>query len=160
MKRFTFTKDKDKSTTLEDIKGWKEDKEELREELNKRWQNLLNPDPRKFKSFVVIIDNERGNEMPAYWVLIDIVKKWYFESGMIYTKEQIDYMFKIMAGHSTVCNGIHTPRSIAYNSDCTWQDMSNLIETIIAFGKDPDNNIIGLELKEKDRDKIKSGFNK
>jgi len=157
-KKYIFNKEnKHEKTSSEDIEVWKKKKEELREELNDRFSNkLLNPNPSKFKGFEVTIDNPRGGTMPAYWALIGTVKDWYFEQGVIYTKEMIDQMFKILAGHTEIINGVEVTKSIAYNSDCTWQDMKKLLDYVVAFGIE--ENIMGLEIKERDKEAIKKGY--
>lgn len=120
----------------------------------KKWKNqLYNDNPKEFK---VTIDKVRGGELRAYWVLITIVKDWLFEQGNINSKEEVSEMFKHLAGHTKIINGVEVSRSIANNSDCTWKDMSNLLSCILAFGQE--NNIVGCELKEKDKEEIRKNY--
>jgi len=152
---FTFTRQNKEETTLEDLDLWRERKLKLWATLKKKFENLIDPDQRKYKPFKVVLDKV-DYSIPAYWVLMSIVKDWYFEQGNIYTKEQISEMFKHLAGHTQIINGVEVSRSIATSSDCTWLDMKKLLDFILRFGES--ESIIGLVLKPKDEAKIKKGF--
>ncbi len=116
------------------------------------------------KDFKVTIDKIRGNELKAYWVLISIVTNWMNEQGNHFTKEEVSDWFKMRCGHYKTIqlnqfdNSVEVPRSIALKSDCTWEEMSRLIDYILQFGAE--NNIKGCELKEKDREEIKELYSK
>lgn len=102
------------------------------------------------KDFEIVI-REPKNEgaLRTYWMLIDIIVKWSFDEGNLFDKKQWDYYFKMKAGHSEQMNSEFVPRSIANDSNCTWEDMKRLINYIIAYGKDPDHIIVGLEITSK-----------
>lgn len=155
-KTFIFTRqDKEDTISAMDVLNIKKETEELRKVFSEFKINLIGGS--KPKDFKVIIDKV-SYKIPAYWVLIGIVKDWYFEQGNIYTKEQVSEMFKHLAGHTQILNSVEVSRSIATNSNCTWQDMNKLLKYIIAFGEE--NGIVGCNIKEKERDLIKNSFEK
>ena len=172
MTRFSFARENKEKLTLEDINYWKEKKLELWEELKFRFVTLHHPDPTKYKPFTVIVDNDRGGTMPAYWVLISILRDSFLDQGNMLAydeygchynvndEKRLSEWVKVMAGHCDIIEHegrkYAIGREIKYNSNCTWQDMKKLLDFLLRYGQE--NGIIGLELKPKDQDKIKKGF--
>jgi len=158
MSTYTFyfrrNKEKHNSPSRLEVQEWEIAIKNLRA-VFKKWKTQLYSD--KPKDFKITIDKV-SYSIPAYWVLIGVVEDWLFEQGNIHTKEEVSEMFKHLAGHTKILNGVEVSRSIATSSDCTWQDMNKLLNCILAFGEE--NNIAGCELKEKDREDIKKSFSK
>ena len=168
---FSFTTEKDERT-LEDFQRWDEDKQELWGALKKVFADLIHPDPRRSKSFRVDIGPERGGSMPAYWVLINILKNSFLDQGNMLAfdeygvhynvndEKRLSEWVKVMAGHCDIIEHkgkkYAIGREIKYKSDCTWLDMKKLLDFLLRFGES--EGIIGLVLKPKDEAKIKKGF--
>ena len=74
------------------------------------------------------------NSLRAYWVLIDVVRNWMNDKGNNFSKEEVSSYFKIRSGFYSEMDGEKLPKSIANNSGCTYDDMRNIIESIINFG--------------------------
>ena len=78
----------------------------------------------------------KAPQLRAYWLLINICRSFMNNKGNNFTEEQVDEYFRQKAGHINIIDNIKVCRSIAFKSDCTKEDMQNLIETILEFGLD------------------------
>lgn len=79
---------------------------------------------------------DKAPQLRAYWLLINICRSYMNSKGNKFTEEQVDEYFKKIAGHTIKIGNETICRSIAFKSDCTKEDMQNLIETILEFGLD------------------------
>jgi|DEB0MinimDraft_4_1074332.scaffolds.fasta_scaffold71267_2 hypothetical protein len=172
MTNYNFARENKQELSTLDIAHWEEVKLELWADIKSRLVTLNHPDWTKYKAFSVTVGPLRGGAMPGYWVLISVLQDYmigegnqYLEDnyGTIYNvniQERLSDWVKVEAGHCEVIKvkgrDYAEPRSIAYKSDCTWQDMKKLLDFLLRFGQE--HGIIGLELKAKDEDKIKKGF--
>lgn len=172
MTSFTFVRQNKKELNISDIEYWEEVKLDLWDEIKSRLVTLNHPDPKEYKAFAVTVDRPRGGAMPGYWVLISVLQKYMIGEGNMYLEdnygtiynvnipERLSDWVKVEAGHCEVIEvkgrKYAEPRSIAYKSDCTWQDMKQLLDFLLRFGQE--HGIMGLELKPKDEDKIRKGF--
>lgn len=91
-----------------------------------------------------LINKRSGQQLRAYWLLIQIVKMWMNEKGNNFSNEEVSCWFKIKAGFYTEINGLKIPKSISDKACCTKDDMKNLIDCILDFGikNDIDNLFI------------------
>lgn len=96
----------------------------------------------------------RGEKaLRGYWMLLGVIEKWMREQGNHFNKEELSDYFKFQVSHSKCLNDTWVVRSIANNSDCTYDDMKKLLDYIIQFGAE--NNIKGCELtSEQEREFI------
>lgn len=173
MVNFSFERQIKDITIQDDVERWEKKKLELWAALKPLFEGIFNTDQDKYKPFRITIDKPRGVTMAAYWVLIKNLQHYYLEDvgqmyiwdsyGRIYNvniDEQLSDWVKVEAGHCDIVevNGKKhaEPREIKYKSGCTWQNMKQLLDFLLRFGEE--NNIIGLELKPKDEDKMKKGF--
>ena len=172
MTNHTFTRANKQALTIEDINYWEEVKSGLWADIKSKLVTLNHPDPTEYKPFTVTVGKVRGGAMPGYWVLITVLQEYLLGEGNMYMvdnystiynvniQERLSDWVKVEAGHCDVVKvkerDFAEPRSIAYKSDCTWQDMKKLLDFLLRFGEE--NGIMGLELKAKDKDKIKKGF--
>lgn len=85
-----------------------------------------------------IAEKRSGQQLKAFWILIESVKRYMNGQGNKFSKEQVAEYFKIESGHFDLINEIKIGRSIANNSDCTREDMEHLINTILKFGIEHD----------------------
>ena len=150
---FKRNKELNETPSQQEVVEWDDMIKGLRD-VFKKWKGQLYSD--KPKSFKVTVDKLKGKELRGYWVLIGVVTKWMNEQGNYFTKEEVSDWFKIQCGHKRRIKGVEIPRSIAVKSDCTWQDMSKLIDYIERFGAE--NNIVGCELRSGDKEEMKKGF--
>lgn len=79
-----------------------------------------------------------GQQLKAFWVLIESVKRYMNAHGNNYTKDQIAEWFKIEAGHCDSIEGQRIGKSIANKSDCSKEQMEALITEILKFGAEND----------------------
>lgn len=114
------------------------------EDLNNILKRLNNF---KLKSPLVLsieklADNTK--QLKSYWMLIEVCKNFMNEKGNSFTKEQVDYYFRMKAKHYTDIDGIIVIKSISKRNGATKEEMTNLINTILDFGKQ--NNIRDCEI--------------
>lgn len=96
-------------------------------------------------------DKRSGSQLRAYWALIRTVQKYMNQPlfGNNYTEGEIDAYMKQKAGHHVMIDKKTVPASISNKSNCTKEDMRNLIDTIVQFGIDhsiPNCDIADYEL--------------
>ena len=172
MTNYTFTRVNKQELALDDITCWEGRKLELWDDIKSKLVTLNHPDPAKYKAFTVTVGKVRGGAMPGYWALITVLQNYMIGEGILYLEdnygtiynvniqERLSDWVKVEAGHCEIIKvkerDYAEPRSIAYKSDCTWQDMKQLLDFLLRFGEE--HGIMGLELKAKDEDKIKKGF--
>jgi hypothetical protein len=77
--------------------------------------------------------------------------------GNNFNQEQISDYFKMKAGHKEEIRGEYLPKSIQIKSDCTQNDMNNLIDTILEFGKE--NDIQGCFIDNEERKSLIENYN-
>lgn len=87
-----------------------------------------------------------GQQLKAYWVLVISVLVWMNEKGNTFTSHQVSDWFKIQAGHCSEIEGQLIPKSISGKSDCTKEQMQQLINIILVFGAE--NLIDGCEIED------------
>lgn len=80
-----------------------------------------------------LADNTK--QLKSYWMLIEVCKNFMNEKGNNFTKEQVDYYFRMKAKHYTDIDGIIVIKSISKRNGATKEEMTNLINTILDFGK-------------------------
>lgn len=88
-----------------------------------------------FEVEITEINSKRsGSQLKVYWHLIKVVREYMNRGGNNYSKSVVDEWAKRGGGHYEIINGEKYGKSIANKSDCTIEDMRNIIEFILQFG--------------------------
>ncbi len=93
-----------------------------------------------------------GNQLRAYWVLINLITDYMNEQGNFFSPEEVSSWVKIQANHYHWVGGEKIARSIANKSDATVDDMKKIINFILDFGIE--HNIRGCEISNAELDAL------
>lgn len=96
-------------------------------------------------------------QLRGYWRLIHLVKDWMNSQGNHFTDEQVSDYFKLQAGHYNMYGETKMPRSIALGSKTTAEDMAEIIEQVLEFGKT--YNISDCDITPQEREDIREYYN-
>lgn len=93
-----------------------------------------------------------GQQLKAYWVLINLITEYMNEQGNLFSPEEVSSWVKIQSGHYHWVEGEKIARSIANKSDATVDDMKKIINFILHFGIE--HNIRGCEISNAELDAL------
>jgi hypothetical protein len=83
-----------------------------------------------------VIEKRTGKQLRAYWRLINVVKNFMnHDCGNNFTAEHVSHWFKLKSGFFVIHENEKLPKSISDNSDCKREDMINILENILDFGR-------------------------